>query len=46
MWLFLAATVSAVILAFVVWRAAITRHRKRQNRSMRDHLNRITRVSE
>jgi hypothetical protein len=46
MWLFAAVSASALVVAIAVWRVAVTRHRKRQNRSMRDHLHRITRVSE
>jgi len=46
MWMFAAASASALVVAIAVWRVAVTRHRKRQNRSMRDHLNRISRVAE
>jgi hypothetical protein len=42
MWLFGVAAVSSVILIVVIWRVAMERHRKRQNRAMRDHLNRIS----
>jgi len=41
MWLFTGAGLSVVII-LAAWRIAVDRHRKRQNRSMRDHLNRIT----
>jgi hypothetical protein len=46
MLLFLAASVSALVLAGAAWRVLTIRHRKRNNRSMRDHLNRISRTSE
>jgi hypothetical protein len=46
MWFVAAATGSALVLALALWRVGIHRHRKSQNRSMRDHLNRISRVSE
>jgi hypothetical protein len=46
MWFVTAATVSAVILFFALWRIGKHRHKMSQNRSMRDHLNRISRATE
>jgi archaellin len=46
MWFFLAAVVVAAVVSLVLFRMAVQRHRKRQHRSMRDHLNRISRISE
>jgi hypothetical protein len=38
MWLFGGAAVSAILLIAILWKIAFDRHRKRQNRLMRDHL--------
>jgi len=46
MWFVAAATVSAIILSLALWRIGKHRHKLSQNRSMRDHLNRISRVSD
>jgi hypothetical protein len=46
MWFVAAATASALILTLALWRIGKHRHKMSQNRSMRDHLNRISRVSE
>jgi hypothetical protein len=46
MWLVAASIISSVILIAAVWRIALDRHKKRQNRSMRDHLNRISSTPE
>jgi hypothetical protein len=42
MWRFVAAGVLAAILLLTVGRVVLQRRTKRQNRSMRDHLNRIS----
>jgi len=42
MWLFVAAGVLAVILFLAAGRVVLQRRTKRQNRSMRDHLSRIS----
>jgi hypothetical protein len=41
MWLLAGSAVAVLLLAAAIWRIALDRHRKRQNRSMREHLNRI-----
>jgi hypothetical protein len=46
MWFFVAGTVAVLILSWAAGRTAVKRHRQRQQRSMRDHLNRISRASE
>jgi hypothetical protein len=46
MWFFVAGTVAVLIVSWAAGSAAVKRHRKRQQRSMRDHLNRISRASE
>jgi hypothetical protein len=45
-WIFAGATVLAAVLTIGLVRAAMVRHKKKQQRSMRDHLNRISHTYE
>jgi hypothetical protein len=45
-WIFVFAAVMAIAVTVGLVRAAMIRHRKRQQRSMRDHLNRISHTYE
>jgi hypothetical protein len=46
MWLYVTASVLVPILLIAIGRAMVARHKARQNRSMRDHLMRISSGSE